>query len=69
MSENNEHKVLTGKAAGLVVKGMIESVEKRMAAGEKISAAPTSASEAKALQEAREKNQKSKTQAQDSMKG
>lgn len=38
MNESSENKEITAKKAGQKVKNMIETVEKKMAAGEKISA-------------------------------
>lgn len=48
-----------GQFGGHMVKGMIEEVEERMAAGEHVSAAPSSQAEAELLGQVKQENRKS----------
>lgn len=50
---------LPAKTIGIAVKGMIEAVEKRMAAGEHVSAAPSNQAEAELLNHAKQENSES----------
>jgi len=58
MSDNPDKETI-GKVGGHVVRHMIEEVEQEMADGKRVSAKPTSESEAKSLQNAREENRES----------
>lgn len=61
---SNNSKGIPGKMGGLAVKNMIEDVEKRMANGEQVSAAPSSPEEAALLQQVKAENKNSSHSAQ-----
>ena len=60
----NENSHLLGKFGGFAVRHMVESVERRMAEGETVSAAPTDEAEERLLREARRQNRKSRETAE-----
>lgn len=61
LSKDNGH---FGKVGGHMVKSMIEEVEEKMAAGEHVSAAPSSQAEAELLDYVKQENRKSAERAQ-----
>ena len=54
--DHNTQSESTGRTAGKAVKKMIEAMEEKMAAGEHISAAPSSKAEAEHLQKVKREN-------------
>lgn len=59
MSDKSKNYEQIGKVGGHVVKSMIEEVEEKMAAGEHVSAAPSSPAEAELLNDVKRENRES----------
>lgn len=55
---------MSGKMGGMAVQSMVKEMEKRMAAGEHVSAAPTDSAEAELLHWVKQENEQSARNAQ-----